>query len=120
MRSEFQSLFWHVLTVRKRETKFSLKALADKLGINKSYVSRSFSAPPNWTIDKLSDMAEALQVDLVLEARDRVSGRIYAPAGTTTDPVTSTVNEVKFGDGSRLISATNPLIDDDAHLGVTA
>lgn len=90
LRSELQSLFWHVLLVRKREMKFTLKALADKLGINRSYVTRSFSSPPNWTVDKLSDMADALQIDLIVEARDRLNGRIYTPSGGTSAAATET------------------------------
>lgn len=93
-RSGFQSLFWHVLLTRKKEFGLTLKGLADRLGINKSYMSRSFSTPPNWQIDKLSDMADALDVDLIIEARDRKTGRVYTPSGnksaavTSTDPVT--------------------------------
>src|SRR5438477_1451825 len=84
LRSEFQSLFWNVLLTRKRQTKFTFKALADALGINKSYVSRSFSSPPNWQIDRISDMADALGVDLVVEARDRKTHAIYTASGVRT------------------------------------
>jgi DNA-binding phage protein len=90
LRSAFQSLFWNVLLTRKRQTKFTFKALADKLGINKSYVSRSFSSPPNWQIDKVSDMADALGVDLIIEARDRKNPNIvYTPSGIRQTAVTS-------------------------------
>jgi hypothetical protein len=81
LRSEFQSLFWNIFSVRKRQTGFTFKALADALGINKSYVSRSFSSPPNWQIDKLSDMAEALGVELIVEARDKNGQVIYSASG---------------------------------------
>src|SRR5437879_6067948 len=77
LRSAFQSLFWNVLLTRKRQFGFTFKALADALSTNKSYVSRSFSTPPNWQIDKIADMAEALGVDVIVEARDRKSGVIY-------------------------------------------
>jgi len=92
-RASFQSLFWHVLLTRKREAGLTLKLLADKLGINKSYISRSFSSPPNWQVDKLSDMADALDVDLYIEARDRKTGRVYTPHGNTVLAITSTVHE---------------------------
>jgi DNA-binding phage protein len=85
LRSAFQSLFWHVLITRKRETGFTLKVLADKLGINKSYVSRSFSSPPNWQIDKISDIAEAMGVDLIIQAKDRKSGKIYTASGSSVN-----------------------------------
>jgi DNA-binding phage protein len=81
LRTAFQSLFWMVLLARKKEHKFTLTALASKLGIHKSYVSRSFSNPPNWQIDKISDMADAMGVELEVRARDPVTGVIYAPSG---------------------------------------
>lgn len=81
LRSAFQSLFWSVLLERKKVEQFTLKKLADRLGINKSYISRSFSSPPNWQIDKISDMADALGVEIIIEARDRLLGCIYSPQG---------------------------------------
>ncbi len=98
-RSGFQSLFWHVLLTRKKEFGLTLKGLADRLGINKSYMSRSFSTPPNWQIDKLSDMADALEVDLIIEARDRRTGRVYTPSGNKSVAVTST-DPVRAPDGA--------------------
>lgn len=102
-RSMFQSLFWHVLTVRKKEIGLTLNGLAERLGINKSYVSRSFSSPPNWQIDKLSDMAEALDVDLVIEARDRKTGRIFTAHGDEQFGKTTT----NKAEGSRPPVTTN-------------
>ncbi|MFN9015835.1 MAG: helix-turn-helix domain-containing protein [Hyphomonadaceae bacterium] len=77
-RAAFQSLFWNVLQKRKQDAGLTLKGLADKLGIHKSYMTRSFSSPPNWQIDKLSDLADALEVELVIEARDQKTGRIWS------------------------------------------
>src|ERR1044072_2080123 len=81
LRSEYQSLFWSVLLARKHQAKFTLKALADKLGINKSYISRSFSSPPNWQIDKIADMADALGVEMMVQARDTATGIIFTSSG---------------------------------------
>lgn len=81
MKSMFQSLFWHVFSVRRKEANLTLTGLADRLGHNKSYISRLFSSPPNWQIDKISDLSDALDVDLVIEARDRKTGRIFAAHG---------------------------------------
>lgn len=89
VRSSFQSLFWHVLIERKKEIGLTLKGLSDKLGINKSYISRSFSEPPNWQIDKISDMSDALDVDIIITARDRRTGRIYTPHGGMIEMVTT-------------------------------
>lgn len=106
LRSEFQSLFWHALLTRKRESKFTLKALADKLGINRSYVTRSFSSPPNWTIDKISDMADALDLDLIVEARDRSNSRLYTPTGTTVTPHTEARPQLGHAPEAELSSFT--------------
>lgn len=109
LRSAFQSLFWSVLLSRKRAEGLTRKGLADRLGVHKSFVTRSFSAPPNWQLDKVSDMAEALGVDLVLEARDRVTGVIYTPSGVRA-PVTtgSSIDLVqRVSTQSRVVTGTN-------------
>ena len=88
LRAKFQSLFWNVISARKKNGKYTLQQLADTLGVNKSAVSRGFSEPQNWTIDKLSDMADALGVELVIEPRDKVGDMIYTPVGMTQPVVT--------------------------------
>lgn len=89
LRSAFQSLFWSVLLTRKHDQGLTRTGLAEKLGIHKSFVTRAFSKPPNWQVDKISDMADALGVDLILEARDRATGAIYTPSGVRHRPTTS-------------------------------
>ncbi len=91
-RAAFQSLFWNVLQKRKQDAGLTLKGLADKLGIHKSYMTRSFSSPPNWQIDKLSDLADALEVELVIEARDQKTGRIFTAFGVQNSPMTMTTH----------------------------
>lgn len=81
LRGAFRSLFWVIFSERKRATKFTLQAFADKLGIGKSSLSRGFNEPQNWTIDKMADMAHVLGVELVVEARDAQSGQIYTSTG---------------------------------------
>ena len=88
LRAKFQSLFWNVVSARKKESKYTLQQLADTLGVNKSAVSRGFSEPQNWTIDKLSDMADALGVELVIEARDKAEDVVYTPVGVVIAAVT--------------------------------
>lgn len=89
LRAKFQSLFWNVISARKKKGKYTLQQLADTLGVNKSAVSRGFSEPQNWTIDKLSDMADALGVELVIEARDKAGDVIYTPMGVVGPVVTT-------------------------------
>jgi DNA-binding phage protein len=95
LRGEFRSLFWAIFSERKRKTKFTLQRFAEKLGIGKSSLSRGFNEPQNWTVDKMADMAHALGVELVVEARDIQSGVIFTPNGlgsyaqTGTSPMSS-------------------------------
>jgi ribosome-binding protein aMBF1 (putative translation factor) len=90
LRSAFHSLFWGVIVSRKRNSGLKMQDIADKLGVNKSFVSRSFSNPPNWRIETLADFADVLDLDLIVEARDRKTGRIFTPAGIRSAAVTTT------------------------------
>jgi hypothetical protein len=93
LRSAFVSLFWSIISHKNRRGAFPLKTLADKIGVHKSAPSRWFSGGhPNWTINTISDIANALDLDLEIKARDRKTGETYAPHGLV-DPVrTSTIH----------------------------
>lgn len=77
----FVSLFWSVITERRKSGGFTLKGLADDLGANKSEVTRWFRGSPNWTLNTIASLAETLEVDLFVEARDRRTGTIYTASG---------------------------------------
>jgi len=82
LRSSFVSLFWAVITQKKKQPGgYTLQRLADTLEIDKSSVSRWFSGHPNWGVDTISDIANALEVDLHVEAKDRSSGTMYTATG---------------------------------------
>ena len=81
LRSVFVSLFWSVVTERRKSGGFTLKGLADDLGANKSEVTRWFRGSPNWTLNTIASLAETLEVDLIVEARDRRTGTIYTASG---------------------------------------
>ena len=82
LRAAFSSLFWSVISDRRQEGEFTLKSLADKLGKNKSLISRWFSKDaPNWRIDSISDIANALNIDVKITATDRETGVVYTPSG---------------------------------------
>jgi transcriptional regulator with XRE-family HTH domain len=82
LRSAFVSVFWAVISERKKAGKFTLKSLADKLGIHKSEPSRWFTEKrPNWSINTISDIAGALNVEFILRVRDRETEQIFAPHG---------------------------------------
>lgn len=89
LRSAFQSLFWSVILDKKRKSGLTLTKVAESLGVDKAYVSRSFSSPPNWQVDKISDMAEALGVELELFARDTITGELFSPTGKVSFSETS-------------------------------
>ncbi|WP_032936115.1 helix-turn-helix transcriptional regulator [Mesorhizobium sp. WSM3626] len=87
LRSAFVSTFWAVIQARKVETGFTLTQLADRLGINKSAISRWFSGTkPNWEISTIADIANALDVDVEVTVVDRHSNRRFGPAGEIRNP----------------------------------
>ena len=91
------SLFWAIVKDRKKRAQYTLADLARDTGRDKPTVSRWFSAPPNWRLDTVADIASALDVDLELRAVERGSGRVFTASGPVTQcayidgsPVTST------------------------------
>lgn len=87
LRSAFVSMFWAVFTHRKRKDGLTLLALAKAIPANKAEVSRWFKGDPNWTINTIASIANALDVDVRIEAVDRKAGIVFTPAGlvaTTT------------------------------------
>jgi transcriptional regulator with XRE-family HTH domain len=82
LRSAFASLFWVIISYRKSRDGFTLKALADKVGVNKSEPSKWFrGSRPNWTLNTVADIASALGVDVEVRARDRETGAVFTPSG---------------------------------------
>jgi hypothetical protein len=87
LRSAFVSLFWGVIADRRKRGKFTFQELANAVGTNKSVVSRWFSKPhPNWRVDTISDIAGALNLEILVQARDRLKGTIYTPHSVQTSP----------------------------------
>jgi DNA-binding phage protein len=81
LRSAFVSLFWGVIMERRKNGSFTMLSLAKKLGANKGEVSRWFSTQPNWTINTISNIANALDLDIEVRAVDRNTGIVYTPSG---------------------------------------
>jgi transcriptional regulator with XRE-family HTH domain len=87
LRSSFESLLWTVIVDLKKRRGYRLQELADAIGVDKSGVSRWFSGnTPNWTLNTIADIANALNVDLRVEAVDRVTSTVYTSHGETRDP----------------------------------
>lgn len=107
LRSEIVSLFWAVISDRKKKTDgFTFQGLADALGVHKSQVSRWFNGLPNWEVNTIADIAEALEIDVQFMARDRMDGRIYASSGSSGIVMTTTTGAVTSGIQSHSPAAT--------------
>lgn len=86
LRSAFVSVFWSVITEKKRKG-FTLSALAEKLDVHKSVVSRWFSGrSPNWSLNTISDVANALDLHVKVTAVDRQSGKVFDEKGDIQIP----------------------------------
>lgn len=87
LRSAFRSLFWSIISERKKSSAFSLKALVALLPRgDKGKVSKWFNGDPNWTINTIGTLSHALNVDIRIEAIDRTTGVVYTPSGLQTTP----------------------------------
>lgn len=89
LRSAFKSLFWAVITERKKQPGgYRLADLAKATSTSKHEVSRWFNGDPNWTINTIASIADALDVDIQIQAKDRATGAVFTPAGiqTTSSP----------------------------------
>lgn len=81
LRSAFVSMIQSVVQ-SKRTQGYTLQQLADDTNNNKSTVSRWFSEEvPNWQVDTIADIVDALNVELVLRVRDRETGALHSPQG---------------------------------------
>jgi hypothetical protein len=118
LRSAFVSLFWSIIFRKKQRGEFPLKELADKIGVHKSAPSRWFSdGHPNWTVNTISNIANALDLDLEITARDRVTGERYAPQGLiapvrTSAPAGSMVWNIEPRETSTLRSRSRQSINE--------
>jgi len=82
LRSAFKSLFWAIITERKKRIGgFTLNQLARDLSTSKHEVSRWFKGDPNWTINTIANLANALNVEIRITAVDRFTGMVFTPAG---------------------------------------
>ena len=80
-RSAILSLFWAVISERKKRGGFTFQSFAKKIGSTKHEVSRWFSGDPNWTLNTIASIANALDLDLRIEAVERSTGRVFTSSG---------------------------------------
>jgi len=87
-RTALVSLFWSIIQDRKAQPGgYRMQDLARELGIDKSQVSRWFSDMPNWEANTVADIANALDVELRVEAYDRTTGKRYTSVGPDPEPL---------------------------------
>lgn len=105
LKADYASMFWSALETRKREDGFSMADLARACGKDKSQVSHWFAGdPPNWEEHTLADIARGLDIELVVQARDRkLPTRVFTAQGPTVEAVMikgSDVDIVFIDDGA--------------------
>jgi hypothetical protein len=115
LRSAFVSLFWAIISARKKRSGYTLLTLSKAMGANKAEVSRWFKGDPNWTVNTIANIADALDVDLHISATERATGLVYTPAGLQPAAVvTMTARQVTTtasgGDKIRPGDRLNPVI----------
>jgi hypothetical protein len=95
LRSAFVSLFWNIISFKRDREGFTFSMLAAKIGVNKSEPTRWFSGErPNWTVNTISDIATALDVEIDIRARDRKTGAAFAAHGMITEPSARLVRDI--------------------------
>jgi hypothetical protein len=93
LRGAFASLFWGVVSERRKKGILTMQGLAEALCLDKSAVSRWFGDPPNWTLNTIADIAHALDLELEITARDRKTGIVYTPHGREDPAYASTPSD---------------------------
>jgi transcriptional regulator with XRE-family HTH domain len=93
LRSAFVSLFWAIISERKKRIGLTLQEVAKLVGVNKAELSRWFKGDPNWTINTIASLAHALNVELQIKAVDIKTGEVYTPAGLLMGASDSTRTE---------------------------
>jgi transcriptional regulator with XRE-family HTH domain len=104
LRAAFVSLFTAIMAERRRRGDLTQQELAKKIGRDKSAISRWLSGSPNWTLDTIADLAGALDLELRIEVRDRMTGQVFTPTGGQASPDSM----LKKMEPSRIASNTKP------------
>ena len=82
LETEIFGAFWLAIEARREESGLTQTQLAERTGRDKTNISKLLDGPRNWTLKTISDLAEALnvQVELVLKDRESVA-RSFTPTG---------------------------------------
>lgn len=105
LRSAMVSLFWVIISERKKRLSgFTFQSLAKAVGSTKHEISRWFNGDPNWTLNTVANLAHALNVDIRVQAVDRITGEVYTPSGIQVASAFSRTTSTKVNG----ITATDP------------
>ena len=101
MEAEVFGAFMLAFDTRTAEAGMTQTQLAERLGKDKTGTSKLLSAPRNWTIRTISDLAVALNVVVELSLRDRIEPtRIFTSTGVTYSAVSG--DQTPWFSGGRL------------------
>lgn len=81
LRAAFVSLFWACITDQRKRGPFTFQQLAKDLNVNKGEVSRWFNGEPNWRLSTIASIADALDLDIQVIARERSTGKVFTSSG---------------------------------------
>lgn len=79
LHSMFSSLFWGVIQRNRGKKECTIDEIARKTGYSKQRIMNLFSSHPQWSCNAIFYVAEALNLELIVEARERSTGKIYTP-----------------------------------------
>jgi transcriptional regulator with XRE-family HTH domain len=105
-RSAILSLFWAVISDRKKRGGFTFQSFAKKIGSTKHEVSRWFSGDPNWTLNTIASIANALDLDLRIEAVERSTGRVFTSSGIKAPQINTVSPQRVEGRQQNLLAPT--------------
>jgi hypothetical protein len=80
--------FWLAIEARRKESGLTQSLLVERTGRDKTNISKLLDKPRNWTLKTISDLAEALGVQVEVALKDKEnSTRIFTPTGVRWEPV---------------------------------
>lgn len=81
LHSQIRSLLWGVFKTKNDRNGYTLKQLANDAGYTDITSQEYFVNNLQLTIDEIADFAEALNVELRIEAHERSTDEIFTPSG---------------------------------------
>lgn len=81
--------FWLAIEARRKEDGLTQNELSERTGRDKTNISKLLDGPRNWTLKTISDLAEALNLQVEFSLKDKKKPeRVFTPTGVTWESVT--------------------------------